>query len=311
MLHLYTQIDLRDPKILIKHFFPCNIASNEIICETQFGNVTRKRTPITKMEAAKWEFSMQRWVDLSDLGRGMTFFNQDRYGCSANQIGVGITLVRSPPYPGDKVYTHQKVFASKKIPKYTDLMEHEFHYGIFPHQNSWKDAHIPEKGRSFGFPCYIIKNGEGTQQNPEEEISKTNIHSLKMLTKLLPKIVSNQKNVIITAIKPGEWMKQNHNLRKMQKNANYDFILMEDEKDWKWDNQHIIIRCFEAEGKKCDFILSFSSFSQKFQMKLIEELDLLERVINPDEEIKNEENKIFLEINPYEIKTIRIQFKVG
>jgi len=105
LIRIRTKIDLQDPRCFIKHFFPLAIESEDVICSTQMGNITRKRLPKTAMEKAKWEFSIHRWMDLSDEHGGIGILNQDRYGASANKYGLALTLVRSPPYPGDGFYS--------------------------------------------------------------------------------------------------------------------------------------------------------------------------------------------------------------
>jgi alpha-mannosidase len=322
MLHITTSIDLQTPKILIKHFFPCNLASNDMVCSSQFGNVIRKRTPTTKMEAAKWEFSQQRWLDVADADVGMALLNQDRYGCSGNRVGFGLTLVRSPPYPGDNFYTHEEVIPQKEKPTYTDLMKHQFSYGIYPHENNWKQANIPMKARTFATPCIILipenvsqKLSEKIEENlsiiqVKKEVPQTLPLTINQI--FLPKIEIFPHNVILTTIKAGEWQEINSNSSESiiyQLDPKSPFYLNHSMENWQWENNHIIIRLFEAHGKETEARIGFANFSQKIHLKSYQEVDLLERGLETPQILSNSQFKIT--IKPYEIKSLRIYFELA
>ncbi|QEE16751.1 alpha-mannosidase [Promethearchaeum syntrophicum] len=303
ILDIHTHIDLRDKEVLIKHFFPINLDTNEIICETQFGAVSRTRIPTTKMEAAKWEFSMQKWVDISDKNHGLAILNKDRYGASANRKGVSITLVRSPPYPSDFFYSHEKLLSKKDRPSHTDLVKHDFSYALYPHKGSWEDANIPEKGLAYNLPCFYFQSIE--PKNRTESIDEVKIIKF-------PNISISEPNVILSALKPGEWMWSKNKDEKIGTNLpfteskNKQFILTKNAEHWKWDGKHFILRVYEAHGRKTSVRINFNDFSSKFNLKSVEFVDLLER---KEKELDNfEPNHFSFDIAPFEILTFRILF---
>ncbi len=318
MLDIHTRIDLKDKEILMKHFFPINLKSNEVNCESQFGVITRTRVPITKMEAAKWEFSMQKWVDVSDNNHGLAILNKDRYGASANKKGMSITLVRSPPYPGDFFYSHEKIFSKNERPSHTDLMQHNFSYAFYPHKGSWKEANIPAKALAYNLPCFYFP----TKDSNENIKNKDEIKILKF-----PSIEISEPNVILSALKPGEWMKSNEKNGKGGKGGkdgkdgkdekdekdehyteskNKEYLLIKNAEHWKWDGNHIILRVYEAIGKKTAVNIKFNDFSSNFNLKSVELVDLLERKEKILESVEN--NQYSFEIAPFEIVTFRVIF---
>ncbi len=303
MVDIHTHIDLKDKEILMKHFFPIKLKSNEVNCESQFGTVIRTRVPSTKMEAAKWEFSMHKWVDISDENHGLSILNKDRYGASANKKGLYITLVRSPPYPGDFFYSHEKLFLKNERPSHTDLMEHDFSYALYPHKNSWKEANIPAKALAFNLPCFYQQTKGSNNNLGNEDGSKI----LKF-----PSISISEPNVILSALKPGEWMRSNEKDDKDGKEEKFteskdkQYLLIKNEENWEWDGKHVILRVYEAVGRKTNVKIKFHDFSLNFRLKLIEIVDLIERQVQKLDSV--EDNHFSFDIAPFEILTFRVLF---
>jgi len=306
MVDIHTQIDLKDKEILMKHFFPINLKSNEVNCESQFGTVIRTRVPSTKMEAAKWEFSMHKWVDISDENHGLSILNKDRYGASANKKGLSITLVRSPSYPSDVFYSHEKLFLKNERPSHTDLMKHDFSYALYPHNNSWKEANIPAKALAYNLPCFC-------QQAKDSNYKLENDDGVKILK--FPRISISKPNVILSAFKPGEWMHSNEINRKDGKieqyteSQNKEYLLVKNEENWEWDGKHIILRVYEAVGRNSSVKIKFNDFSSNFSLQSVEVVDLLER---KEKNLDNvEDNHFSFNIAPFELRTFRVLFDLG
>lgn len=303
MLDIHTHIDLKDKEILMKHFFPINLKSNEVICESQFGVITRTRVPTTKMEAAKWEFSMQKWIDISDENHGLAILNKDRYGASANKKGVSVTLVRSPPYPGDSFHSHEKIIPKDDRPSHTDLMKIDFSYALYPHKYSWKEANIPAKALAYNLPCFYFPAEESNGKIGNED-------EVKILK--FPNITISEPNVILSALKPGEWMHSNEKNGIDRKNEQYtesenkEYLLIKNAELWKWDGKHFILRVYEALGSKSKVKIIFNDFSSNFELKSVELVDLLERKEKNLDSV--EKNHFFFDIAPFEILTFRVLF---
>ncbi len=107
VLDVNFKIDLHDKKILLKYFIPLNLKSDHVRCEIPYGSITRSRNPKTEMEEGKWEYGMQKWVDIGDKDVGFAILNDSKYGVSATMKGISITLLRSPHYPKDPYHTRE------------------------------------------------------------------------------------------------------------------------------------------------------------------------------------------------------------
>ncbi|MHA1339270.1 MAG: alpha-mannosidase [Promethearchaeota archaeon] len=364
MLQIKIDIDLKDRCMLVKYFMPCNIKSNKVASEIQFGAIERSRIPQTKMEKAKWEMSMHKWIDLSDEDHGIAILNKSRYSFSPYKNGVAISLVRSPPYASSPFYSHLKIFKNKKDkPKYTDLMLHHFHIAIYPHKNKWNQADIVQKSLAFNNPPLIfeadnlkaLNNDEISSSASEfsEELSQKelfeqidlkgfmqNSHMNKIQAIKIPtfSFKTSDPFVIITTLKPSEWMIKTKNNNSNSKSAtaienkpengcngytfkdnnrDTDLFLPEDYSSWKWDNKSFILRAYEAGGATRNIIITISNIPKNIKIKAIEEVDMLEmNKIKQLEfrELKSEGNsqtniEIPLKFGKFEIKTLKILFE--
>ena len=112
-----TKIDWKEEQTLLKTLFPLNIMSDKITSEIQFGSVERNTHSNTSWDEAKFEMCMHKWIDMSDNSYGISFLNDCKYGFSADENVVGLTLLKSAisPHPN------------------ADKGTHEFTYSLYPH----------------------------------------------------------------------------------------------------------------------------------------------------------------------------------
>lgn len=100
-----TAIDWNDDHRLLKTAFDTNILTDSASHEVQFGFVRRPTTRSTDLEKAKFEVSNQKYTDLSEAGYGIALLNDCKYGISAEDGSLRLTLHKGgcrPDYRGDK-----------------------------------------------------------------------------------------------------------------------------------------------------------------------------------------------------------------
>jgi alpha-mannosidase len=119
-------ISWHEHNTLVKAAFPLALNMAAIDAEIQFGHVRRATHRNTSWDKARFECSMQRWIDVSEPDFGAAFLNDCKYGYDAIGSDVRLTLLRSPTWPwaeadqgahhlryavmlhdGDKVAVHQ------------------------------------------------------------------------------------------------------------------------------------------------------------------------------------------------------------
>lgn len=116
-----SKLEWNDDHKFVKALFPTNVASDELRSEIQFGYINRPATRNTCEEQAKYEVCNHKWSDLSEPRFGVSFFNDCKYGISADGGTVGISLLKSGKRPD---------VAGESGVKY-------FNYAILPHEGGF------------------------------------------------------------------------------------------------------------------------------------------------------------------------------
>lgn len=116
-----THADWQERRTLLRAFVDVNTRSDHATVETAYGAVRRPTHRNQPADAATFEGSAHRFIDLSEPGGGVAILNDGRYGHSAYGSELAVTLLRGPIYPDP----------------HADLGEHEFTYSLLPHGGDW------------------------------------------------------------------------------------------------------------------------------------------------------------------------------
>ena len=140
-----NDIDWHEKHILLKAAFPLAVTSNFATYEIPYGTIERPTTRNNSWEKAQFEVPALRWADLSGKGPdgkvyGLSVLNKDKYGYDAAGNVLRLTLLRSPTWPDpDADQGHQ-----------------HFHYALYPHAGTWKDALTVRKGWEYDYPLQAV-----------------------------------------------------------------------------------------------------------------------------------------------------------
>jgi alpha-mannosidase len=138
-----TVIDWHERQVLLKAIFPLAIRAGQATFETMYGTTQRPTHRNTSWDAAKFEVSAHRFADLSEAGYGVALLNNGKYGHSALDNTLTLSLVRGPLYPDP----------------YADEGHHEFAYAILPHAGTWAEADVPAAAFAFNSPLIAASAG--------------------------------------------------------------------------------------------------------------------------------------------------------
>ncbi|PYE82445.1 alpha-mannosidase [Pseudoroseicyclus aestuarii] len=94
-----TQVDWQERQTVLKAMFPFDLNVAEVRSEIQFGHVQRATHRNTSWDKARFEASMHRWVDMSEPDFGAALLNDCKYGYSAHDQEIGLTLLRGSTWP--------------------------------------------------------------------------------------------------------------------------------------------------------------------------------------------------------------------
>lgn len=163
-----TWVDWKEHQHLLKVHFPVNIHSDEATFEVQFGNLKRKIHGNTSWDEARFESCGQKWMDISEGHYGVSLLNDCKYGYSAKDGNIALTLIKSGIEPN----------------KTADQEEHVFTYALYPHKETWCAAGTVQEAYKLNQPVYTAA---GELKNSGKSF-----------------VSVNKDNIIIETVKPAE-----------------------------------------------------------------------------------------------------------
>ena len=94
---------------------------------------------------------MQRWVDFSDGHQGLAVLSDGPHGFNVKNGECRLSLLRSARYPTAWLGA-KNLLPKHQRPRFTDLTEHTFRYGLLPHGGDWQSAGLMEAAQDFSTP---------------------------------------------------------------------------------------------------------------------------------------------------------------
>jgi alpha-mannosidase len=172
-----NDIDWHEAHVLLKAAFPVAAYGPFATYEIPYGSIDRPTTRNNSWEKAQFEVPAMRWADLSGTAgsngvHGLSILNNSKYGYDAAGDTIRITLLRSPKWPDAEA----------------DMGHHHFHYALYPHAGTWKDALTVRHGWEYNYPLTAVVTTAHPGSLPAE-------HSFASVS---------PENVVLTAVKKAE-----------------------------------------------------------------------------------------------------------
>jgi alpha-mannosidase len=172
-----NDIDWHEAHVLLKAAFPLAASGPFATYEIPYGSIDRPTTRNNSWEKAQFEVPAMRWADLGGVGpdgkiHGLSVINNSKYGYDAAGNVLRLTLLRSPKWPDPEA----------------DMGHHHFHYALYPHAGTWKDALTVRHGWEYNYPLTAVVTTAHAGSLPAE-------HSFASVT---------PENVVLTAVKKAE-----------------------------------------------------------------------------------------------------------
>jgi len=167
-----NDIDWHESHVLLKAAFPVAAYGPFATYEIPYGTIDRPTTRNNSWEKAQFEVPAMRWADLGDGRHGLSILNNSKYGYDAAGDTIRITLLRSPKWPDAEA----------------DMGHHHFHYALYPHAGTWKDALTVRHGWEYNYPLTAVVTTAHPGSLPAE-------HSFASVS---------PENVVLTAVKKAE-----------------------------------------------------------------------------------------------------------
>jgi alpha-mannosidase len=172
-----NEIDWHESHVLLKAAFPLAASGPFATYEIPYGTIDRATTRNNSWEQAQFEVPAMRWADLGGIGsdgkqHGLSVLNQTKYGYDAVGNTLRLTLLRSPKWPDAEA----------------DMGHHHFHYALYPHAGTWKDALTVRHGYEYNYPLTAVVTTAHPGSLPAS-------HSFASVA---------PENVVLTAVKKAE-----------------------------------------------------------------------------------------------------------
>ncbi|MBC7806065.1 MAG: alpha-mannosidase [Akkermansiaceae bacterium] len=127
-LEIETVVDWHEHQTLLCVHFPVAVNAERAVYEIQHGYIERPTYENTSWDAARFEVSHHRWMDLSEGDYGVSLLNDCKYGGCVRENDLRLTLIKSGIYPDPDA----------------DLGLHQFTYALLPHTGDFRNETVDE-----------------------------------------------------------------------------------------------------------------------------------------------------------------------
>ncbi len=155
-----TKADWHEDRRLLKAAFPVAVRSTRASYDIQFGHAERPTHYNTSWDYARFEVVAHKWADLSEAGYGVSVLNDCKYGHSAKDNVLRITLLKSGKYPDTQA----------------DMGEHEFTYALLPHTLGPAEGGVIEEAENLNLPVRVLAGAEAVSSLPVVSIDTPMAH---------------------------------------------------------------------------------------------------------------------------------------
>ena len=129
LLDVQNEMDWHERHRFVKASFYPDIFTDVINCSCAYGNIKRGLKKNNSWENAQTEICAHRYVDLSENNYGVSIFSDCKYGYSAKEGEVQLSLLRGTEHPG----------------RAADEGRHIFGYAIYPHIGAFENSDVCER----------------------------------------------------------------------------------------------------------------------------------------------------------------------
>ena len=146
-----TEVDWHQRHQILKAAFPLDLRASQASYEIQFGHVVRPTHSNTSWDAAKFEVCAHKWADLSENDYGVALLNDCKYGHSAEDSTLKLSLLKSATYPDPEA----------------DQGLHRFTYSLLPHMGDLQSGDVVNQAYDLNQPLMAAPAASAGKGLPE------------------------------------------------------------------------------------------------------------------------------------------------
>jgi alpha-mannosidase len=125
---------------LLKASFPLALPFDSVWAEIPYGAIARPAVPRTRQDSARYEVSMQGWIDAGDGSWGVSLVNDSKHGYDVRGDTLRLTLLKSPKWPDPEA----------------DMGEHAFRYDLVVHDGDWRAGDTEAAAEALNAPLRAV-----------------------------------------------------------------------------------------------------------------------------------------------------------
>ena len=148
-LEVETRALWRADHRLLKASFPLALSFDSVWAEIPYGAIARPAVARTRQDSARYEVSMQRWIDASDERWGVSLVNDAKHGYDVRGDTLRLTLLKSAKWPDPQA----------------DMGTQVFRYDLVVHGGDWRSGATEDAAEALNQPLRAIAldahTGEG------------------------------------------------------------------------------------------------------------------------------------------------------
>lgn len=168
-LEFETEIDWKELHRLLKVAFPVSVYADNVYNEMQFGYVERPVHRSRNYDKDRFEVCNHRYSALCDGSHGAAVLNDCKYGMSANENAIELTLLTASASP--------EMRADNRV--------HHFTYAFTAWEGAFAQSSVVRQGYELNVAPLVVAGAARTAQNG-------------------PMFTVDQPNVILETVKPAE-----------------------------------------------------------------------------------------------------------
>ncbi len=161
-----TEIDWNEHHVVLRSESDLAIHADRAVYDIQFGAVSRPTHKNTSWDAAKFETCAHKFVDLSEYGYGVSLLNDCKYGHSAGDGKLGLTLLTCGTYPYGQA----------------DQGKHVFVYSLLPHEGDYREADVIGQAYLLNDPFLALPAAGHGRLDARFSLIRTNCKSVMIET---------------------------------------------------------------------------------------------------------------------------------
>lgn len=135
-----TEAEWNTEHVLLKALFPHNVHAEKATYNIQFGNLERNLCSNTSWDEAKFEVCAHKFADVSEGDFGISLMNDCKYGYSADEGEIALTLIKCPTWPAEN--------ADKGL--------HRFTYSLYSHGGDFSRSQTVRSSYLLNNPMFAL-----------------------------------------------------------------------------------------------------------------------------------------------------------